>query len=564
MSKSAKILFKLIISLIAITATGADIIEKSAMVELAGHLWGHSSADFADETQNKLNVLPAGTRATVDDVREFKGTGNYGLCLKVVPIGPVRELNKDCYWVYYDRSKKYLKLFSTPETEKGKQTMAAWNDSKSPQPVSSFVERTKEFKPVSVPRPGIAAITTANINALQGPPVLPMSSADVLNSPAGALALSIVKKADALKGLTKSLDPTAGVEHCDDCPMCVPKIVKFQECNSKNNYFEKELDTIFSPNNPIRQMLAKKTPAKYIKDACIAGSLLSFGGPYKYCNANESGKPKKSVPAACVSERYTSLIRNSFDTIGDCLGDYLAGSQENAKAGMVNMFGLMSIESGMHINAKSAEIWKDGKIVAGGAGGSGQLTGGAIKSINQNELQLMRQHLEQKSAPECKTLLKVLAEPMPDSLGKSCSRISIGSDNPLKNMMYTVAYQKQARVIIRKLGLENRAAKRALAKFSDKEKNQLEAELDLWAHNSGDGALRGALHDYLGTLNVGSEGNLPSDIKSFMKGLQAHMRRANSDRHNVDEPVKFWNKIKTRMKDLDSNIGQGTCTVSDS
>jgi hypothetical protein len=540
-------------SLVAATLCLAAIPVKNSLVELSGFLNAREEARFRRTDDNKVYSLHPGTKALVQEVKKFSDSGNYGLCLKIINANV--SSSRDCYWVYYVPSRPTMKLIDIDaKSTEGLNLLKEWNNPKNQVSVSTF-SKSRAALETKTPKLNTATLIVKKTESIRVPAVSPIKSTPATQD--SSIAKTVITTAISMnQNFQQSIEPTPETK---ECKFCVPKVQKYEQCSSANNYFEKELD--ISRDNTLISLLKGQEKPRYIKDICFAGSLLSFGGPFKYCAPGDNGKPRKSVVRACVSERYNQLIRNSFEAVADCLGDYLSGSKETAHDSMVDMFGLMSVESGLHINSRSATVLdQSGNVKAGGAGGAGQLTQGAIQEINKNELALVKMHLARSQQPVCKLLETTLSVPMKDKFSQSCDRISMDGGNPLKNMIYTVAYQKQSRFSIRKHHLDSPLASHIFSSLSDTDKDFLERQLAIWAHNSGNGAIHQALRNYLRAYQ-GQDLTNRESIKGFLKGLRPYMRRANSGRINPDEPVNFWYRIQKRMEDLNNNAGDGQCVV---
>jgi hypothetical protein len=387
------------------------------------------------------------------------------------------------------------------------------------------------------------------------------------------LTEAVVEKTLQLRVVNPSLNIGGSKASCDrGCSS--PKMTMYGTCNAKNNYLEREiLDS--KDTSIIGTLLKNSDDAKIIKDICFLTALNSANGPFKYCGPNDKGAPQTSVPKACISENYTKLTRASFEKVAQCLGDYLSESNEtsptekaNNKLGlskpaedsMLSMFELMSWESGLHTNARAKVTRnKEGKIIAGGSGGSGQLTQGAIDAVNKNELALMCRHLSNKG-DSCKDLKTTLETPMKAKFSQSCDRLSLSSGNPMKNMAYAVAYQKQSRRFIRNARIKSAPFKDVFASLSGSDEDYLERNLAMWAHNTGDAPIQKALQAYL-RLNPNARLRTRADVDKLFKGLVEYMAPHVKNRFNPKEPLGFYSKIQSHFKQIEKYAGGGSCLV---
>jgi hypothetical protein len=96
-------------------------------LELTSYLNSRASADFGDGVENVQSVLPPGTNVTVQEVKTFTATGNFGIRVSVdnAPNSPTK-------WIYFNSKNPAMKLMSaagTPKTQpqktdKGQTTQA--------------------------------------------------------------------------------------------------------------------------------------------------------------------------------------------------------------------------------------------------------------------------------------------------------------------------------------------------------------------------------------------------------------------------------------------------------
>lgn len=180
-------------------------------------------------------------------------------------------------------------------------------------------------------------------------------------------------------------------------------------------------------------------------------------------------------------KNYVDVTANSFNAVADCLGDYVSGSAETKREAALAVFSLTTLESGLHANAMSPT----------GAGGIGQFTNVAIADVN-SRLKNIRAQQAKSSNPVCnQVLMKVLNEPMTASSAKTCDRLALSKNNPLKNMIYTFAYQGSQRKYLEETALKSRIFSGVLsADLPASERVTLASMVTIWSHNTGPGGMK--------------------------------------------------------------------------
>lgn len=541
-----------------------DLVE----VELGQFVNARASGNFLKETQNVHYVLHPGTRASVEKVQRFSKTGNYGVCLKVVNAD--LDSNQPCYWVYYIPARPHLKLF-TNETENSK-LLEDWKSNSKKVSVSDLkksglkIEQTakpetaqlaevvREIKAQRDPDSSVAVAKAVRSPVLKGVDLPPAAAPAPVKALSAPLEETVILQATALNSKVGPAmsNPSTQTAECKDCSV---KLNSYEPCTEKNSYLEKEITAAENdPTSVINKLLStsQSAPAKFIKDSCFQLAMQSSGGPFKHCGPTDQ-QPHRSVGRACVSRSYTNLMRSSFDTVAECLGDFLSGNPNTANHAVADMFALMSWESGLHINARSRS----------GAGGSGQLTGNAIEQVRLTEHKLLLSHLnspEKSANPRCQLLKEVMQQPMQPSFAKSCERIGLAEGNPLKNMATTFAYQHHIRRGTTSFITENRLAKSIFTKLSMDDKDYLDRQLTMWAHNTGPGTITQAFSEYARSY-VGATLTNRADIKKFFHNMRRHVKGKDGSRANPEEPVQFLKNLNEKMDTLNKNAGDGSCRI---
>lgn len=486
--------------------------EKGDLIELSDWLSGRSSGFFRAIDQNRIKVLPPGTRGRIKKVKVFSHTKNYGVCVDI----SAQSSNSDCVWIYYNRSKPKMVLFK--------------HKSKS------------DHRPILTTDPKEAKIakTTEVVQAIQDAPQPPDSDA-VQDSDDTSLKTAIQNIDNLNNQGTDALRPDPV------CSDCAPKMSSYPRCTVANSYQESTLEQILSSAKYSAIYQGKQT--EIIKPSCIQRALetsSSGGGLYKRCDAGDT-YARKTVVRACTSENYVELVSKSFNAVANCLGDFVSGSKTTKSEASLMLFSLLSLESGLNTNAVSPT----------GAAGPGQMTSSAITAVNKF-LPNVRDFLSQSENPQCSEVLaKVIDTPMNSSRSRSCDRISLHKENPLKNLIYTFALQSLTRKFVNEEFERRTYANLLDSNLSSLEKERLLSSLAAWSHNTGVAGmiipLRVLLSKY---VRSGQKISTASDVTKFLKELSPVMKNHphgdNSSSGRRRETSKFFSNVNNRMKSITS------------
>ncbi len=505
---------------LAISLTAFSTPEKGQLVELKGFLKARAEAKFRSADNNTVYVLQPGTRALIAESKYFPDSKNYGLCLDIKNASDL-EPGSNCVWVYYDVKNPALKIYSESKNASNREKMLeAWAQD------SSKVT----LKPVSEPSQAKAAeVTRKTAGVVEKRP----ESKGLDTETPLKMGLESLDQVNRKVGQAMSSNGQA----CENCSK--PNLQGYESCSSKNDYLENALESIL--NQSAHSAFFQNPQKEIISTSCIQKNMSMFTKSSSFFR-NCSGKGSHAVQKACISENYVQVTSRSFNLAADCLGDYVSG-QENTKSQVaLSVFSLMSLESGMNVNAMSNT----------GPGGPGQMSGGAIEAVNQ-ELRSIREHLSRSRNNHCsQTLAKVLENPMSSS--KSCDRISPNQDNPLKSMAYAFAYQGLSRRAIEKQAFSSRIFANILSEqLPVEEKERLMMEISAWSHNTGPAGIlnpiRALLIKYMRTHQ---KIETAEDVTQFFKDLRpflaTHGHASNRGRERVTETMNYYSQIQNRMK----------------
>lgn len=478
------------------------------VVELSSWLSGRSTGHFRKIDQNRIKSLPPGTRGLVQKIKYFPRTRNYGLCLELE-----NSSSHKCIWVYYNKRNPRMTLIQ----DKSETTDVQKADS------AETVEEVSgiQAKPETDPKADRDVSENRDSQEDQG-----MDAAQ-----------TAIENLDSLnQEAKKALNPGT------TCENCVPKLSNYARCNKANDYQEAAVSAMLK--SPKYASIYQGPQKEIVRTSCIQRVMetapLSLN--YKYCESGDV-RPRSRETRACNSQNNVELTAKSFNAVANCLGDYVSGSETTkAEAGLM-IFALTAHESGLHNNSVSQT----------GAGGIGQMTNSAIKAVNL-QLESVKAHLRASNNPQCSgALMKALETPMQASQSKSCDRLAISKDNPLKNMIYTFALQSLTRKYVDQM-VEGRTFKGLLSSdLSALEKERLLSSLGAWAHNTGTGGMAVPLRVLLSRyLQSGKKIASAKDVDQFLKDLSPVMR-THPHQDNVrrgGETSNFYKAITKRMSKI--------------
>lgn len=358
-----------------------------------------------------------------------------------------------------------------------------------------------------------------------------------------------------------------------------PTSTSFETCDNKNNYLEKQFDHLAKERTFLRTLNQKNPGFKeHIKTACFKNSMETVFGPkseiYGQCAPGQDSittqntncrtqvttvrgkKERKRVCSSrmdsanrpCLSERYVNTVKNSFDLATECLKDYLTPKdkfqnvsdqtfkgiqQRNALA----VFSLLTVESGMHINAMSPT----------GAGGLGQLTGDGLSAVARIQIPQMKAFLTRpESSVQCKNLSRVYLQPsvLPRvSYSYNCDRISLTRGQPLVGLIYSYGHIKQSEEDM--LRFLNNSDRRQMKKFNlnESEMDKLITALALWSHNTGS---MGLIHPMTYLLNNKYSKRKVTNVDQFLAELKVYMKSHSFSRRRsrIIETSSYYSKIE--------------------
>lgn len=517
------------------TAALVGFTQGDRFVQLNGSFNARSEANFRGSS-NVAFTIPRGTQTEVLESQQFsppgnRGLSNYGLKVRIASAGQHqgREV-----WIYYNAR--------NPEAT----------------PLSFYKERPSEWSasrtPTSQPEAGGGAVTEATTPARPLGPLLAddgSTTADVSTVPCfNCTPNSVVETAQSVLAATQ-LSAAANASLAGRS-IQGPEV----SCNSRNNYLEAGLRA-----NPLRELLSSATQNfSIVEPACTQHFMNNVFGAqsaaFRQCGGQQAAAPRSPVVRACLSNNYMNMTHDSLNVAFGCAKDHLGVARDDMKY----VFGLFAAESGLHLNAMSPT----------GAGGFGQLTQVAIRALNtgsrrqsspidQLAASLRGTSINASSNQVCSELANtVLNTKMDDRPSRSCDRVGLNKQNPMKNLLYSLAYVKNSMNFIQNVIQRNRALQNKLPDNPEL-RNSLLSRLAVWAHNTGPAGLTTPMTALLrNSRKLQSE----NDINTFLSQLSQRMANpatahsANRRGNRLRETSRYFSGIQGQLNRAEQAAGK--------
>lgn len=235
----------------------------------------------------------------------------------------------------------------------------------------------------------------------------------------------------------------------------------YEICTPANSYIEDLLPPIAPFVSP---MLPPALPM-----ACVEAAHLSLpaAGFYGFC-PTAAGRPFRTHPRPCVSERYVSAVHHAVEQAADCLG-------YDAKLA----FATFNLESALHLTAVGAAT----DI------GVGQLTKSAIDEVNLNALPRARRMAAASPRSSCAYLLPYMTE-HPSGIDDRCGFMVL-PENPERNVAYSILLLQQNRRVV-----DNLWNRLSITVPASVDVERLKVMLAMLAYNAGPGSVVSTLKAY--------------------------------------------------------------------
>lgn len=552
------------LGMLAVLTMAADAPQKNDLIELKAWLNGRSDAKFRNADNNKIFVLKPGTRGSIEEVKHFPDTKNYGVCLKVLN-GENIDKSQRCVWVYFNPKRPNMNLYSVANSQSAKdQRLQEW--AKNPKTVSakkiSNDPRQADAAQVTRTVSGIvdaaSPVNSSNSSPVAQEPLLPGTDNKPVDTNLSAKAAMEFLNQMNQNGVSgkSPMDPNSS------CPdgKCAPSINGYETCTASNDYLSAKITDV-SKRDPLLSVLTAQ-PENMVKESCVKRALESFPKEYytgrkknrkrnTYYRDETCEKSPKHVDRPCVSEDYVDMTAKSFNSVATCMSPLLAGSanRQDQKNAAYSVFSLMTQESGLHVNASSST----------GAGGASQLTYPAIADVNKN-IKTFSDELKSSSNRLCNKLGSMLdTSPMPtgkdSAITRTCSRVSLYQDQPVKNMVYGFAFQHlvkstlEAQIFNRFPGI--------FSSLSAGKLDELKLKLAMWAHNTGSADMINPVERVITNMLRKKQTLTDDSVNAFLQNVSSTI---SGWTRRSKEKAGYYPSIVARMKNLEP-AGEKSCLV---
>lgn len=335
------------------------------------------------------------------------------------------------------------------------------------------------------------------------------------------------------------------------------------QCESDQSYLIEEMNDLRGLNNlsssllktqPFPQLLVKRSCVQSALNQVSAGQTLNENqkkyGRKKYaannfvrCDENNSFETYQETP--CQSQESIKLIHNSFETVTQCLKDFVSGSdQVSAQNEWVKLyFKMLTKESGLQNYVQSNRK----------ALGIGQLRPRYIRDFIQFTMDDVRNHLKRSDHQVCKDLEhEILSQDAFDYMAKkksansyeynTCSFIGVKHNQVLRNLLIGFSNLKTERMRARKYAFQNQ-----FVKIPQSEQLKVELALIPLAYNMGSGNLEYTIEKAL------NEDRTFADSTSFIQAVYEAIPSKFKETRN------YQSNINNRFADVVKDSGQQSC-----
>lgn len=537
----------LILTLLVMALSAFTAPEVGDLVELQGFVNARSEAKFRKSDSNKKYVLAEGTKAQVEEVTYFSGTGNYGLRIKLVNADGVSDSETSSLWVYYKVKNPALKLYSLSGNEQERaDQLARWE--KDPKVKAQQVKNPEDATDAVVVQE-TPAIVDPVPPTTDGDANIPEVAPTPEPRPDQTLSQQEAEKVVTdLQGLNDAADTIKPDPVCADCQ---DKPVQYDNCTASNNYIENTIDKLFNQGMVYQALNTSQTHPRL--EACVRESMKMSGGSFKNCSNPAS---PRAANKTCVSQNYVKLTQNGFSLALDCAADYInpqSNREEIRRAIFKSTLSLINLESGFHMNVASGT----------GAAGIGQFIEGTASSMGGSaHWGKLKSHIDASMNPACQTLQKMNLKATGSG---TCDRMSIEKGHPVMGVLYTLAYMKSLRNDIEPT--MNRSLRDAGIQLTPEFKEKLLGALATWGHNTGSAGISKPFASLAQTsagqaaLKAGDLDKvlnlLVGEVKSFT--IYYEKRRKHSDEHaqkRAEETSGFYSSVQKKMRKLEKTVGR--------
>ncbi|MFN7905514.1 MAG: hypothetical protein ACK5P5_10055 [Pseudobdellovibrionaceae bacterium] len=371
--------------------------------------------------------------------------------------------------------------------------------------------------------------------------------------------------------------PTVGATAQPPCMACqtrpateAPEATRGEPCTARNSYLESQIRSLRTTSPFIQQSLSAYESGQNRKviRSCISTMMQTTFGPGNRAFHHTSRGCGANGVRPCLSTQYVDLLASSLETAINCLSNENNPNSVFQKADIRAILAMFNIESGFHTNVFSPT----------GAGGIGQLTEGAINDMNKNQMPQIRRNLEARGGLCAQLSQEILSRPMSASVSNRCERASISAGNPMKNLMYSLAYYNTSRSMYRSRffsqpsrGTDYRrlfrpspcdvaeASCRSSAGYQQWKnmQDELLARTAAWSHNTGpygmSSRFEGLATRWLRTGRVMEPGNGRNSLTAFLSELAPMQATAEMRGYNQ--------RMQRAMSQIENSAGEGGSCV---
>lgn len=494
--------------LLNLFASEAHAIER--FVEFNSSIETRSQQSFKTSPQEKGSPLEAGTRAEILNFEKLSG-GEFALQVRVL-TGPKKG---ETVWI----------------ADRLTRTKLTWQE----QPFATA-------SPVTV--------VNANVPAKPLPPPAKVA--------AEKESVDIRPQMEAIDRINKTLTQVGDVRPIapQDCATCTTPDLPSnrQKCEGvSSGYLENEMKWMYDNGDTlVRSMFGNRVNIpKATNPRCMEQAMMTFNHNARYPSCNPGDVTPKAFTGIkpCISDRYFNLTYNSFELAGYCMRALLPGAETDAgyKNIMNSILAQNAHESGFMMNAMSST----------GASGIGQLTYGAVQDINRNQLAMVTESLKEHQDPLCRDLAKkYLSTPM--TPGNTCGYVSLSGGNPMKNIIYGMAYYRTTRQFLDSQVFNQPTYRSRLTTLSPSELEKFKLDASTWAYNAGPAGIAHPLKSMILSTDMDRASYIDLRVRTRV-AMRSTPHPANSSTRRVDETSNYLAKIETRFNNIKAAVPGGKC-----
>lgn len=277
------------------------------------------------------------------------------------------------------------------------------------------------------------------------------------------------------------------------------------KCEEDKSYLTQEITALKKSNNLSAEFLKSQPFSKlFVKRSCISSALAQVSAGRKLTDKEKRKSKEEFVgnnfvrcddddvlhdfqKTPCQSEDSIKLIHNSFETVTQCLKDYVSDSKDpSVQNEWVKLyFKMLTKESGLQNYVRSRrKAW-----------GAGQIMPEYIQDFINFSKEGVQEHLEKSEHLVCRNLGEEIlsdtnfkkfysTKKKANELFRTCSFVGADDNQILRNLLVGFSSLKVTRTRARRSAFSNE-----VVKLSSKDQLQVELSLVPLAYNMGPGNL---------------------------------------------------------------------------